>query len=84
MIHKRIIKNLDLFFLIKNLLKKSFENFNSEIAYGSRIGIIGRNGSGKSSLLKMIKEICEANEINSAIVSEVIVDHNDLTGSQRF
>ena len=31
-----------------------FHTFNASILTGSRIGIIGRNGSGKSSLLNLI------------------------------
>jgi ATPase subunit of ABC transporter with duplicated ATPase domains len=35
--------------------KICFENFSAKIRAGDRIGIIGRNGSGKSSLLKILK-----------------------------
>ena len=34
--------------------KTCFEDFNFQIPFGSRIAIIGRNGSGKTSLLKML------------------------------
>lgn len=33
-----------------------FEAFSTQIYYGQRIGIIGRNGSGKSSLLKVLAQ----------------------------
>ena len=49
--HKPIqLKNVSLSFPHKIC----FEAFNAQIPYGSRIAIMGRNGSGKSSLLNMI------------------------------
>jgi ATPase subunit of ABC transporter with duplicated ATPase domains len=33
-----------------------FEGFSAQISYGSKIGIIGRNGSGKSCLLKILAQ----------------------------
>lgn len=36
--------------------KVCFEDFSANITEGDRIAIIGRNGSGKSSLLKLIHE----------------------------
>ena len=57
--------------------KTCFENFSCQIAYGSRIAIIGRNGSGKTSLLKMIASIC-GQDIVVGYVPQVIVDHMDL------
>ncbi len=35
--------------------KRIFENLNWEIQYGQRIGLIGANGAGKSSLFKLIE-----------------------------
>ncbi|HGH3045294.1 TPA: ATP-binding cassette domain-containing protein, partial [Legionella pneumophila] len=34
--------------------KSCFQNFSGEIHFGDRIALIGRNGSGKSMLLKML------------------------------
>ena len=49
MIHKPIqIKNLQLSFPHKTC----FDDFTVQIPYGSRIAIIGRNGCGKTALLK--------------------------------
>lgn len=80
MMHKPIqIKDLDLSFPHKTC----FENFSCQIPYGSRIAIIGRNGSGKSSLLKMIPAICDE-DIVVGYVPQVIVDHTDLSGGQRL
>jgi len=80
MMHKQIhIKDLDLSFPHKTC----FENFSCQIPYGSRIAIIGRNGSGKSSLLKMIPAIC-GEDVVVGYVPQVIIDHTDLSGGQRL
>lgn len=80
MMHKPIqIKDLDLSFPHKTC----FENFSCQIPYSSRIAIIGRNGSGKSSLLKMIAAIC-SEDVIVGYVPQVIIDHTDLSGGQRL
>lgn len=38
--------------------KTCFTDFSCNIPYGSKIAIIGKNGSGKTSLLQM-KKICK-------------------------
>ena len=63
--------------------KTCFENFSCQIPYGSRIAIIGRNGSGKSSLLKMIGAM-HHEDVIVGYVPQVIVDHTDLSGGQRL
>ncbi|WP_270977148.1 ribosomal protection-like ABC-F family protein [Campylobacter helveticus] len=50
------LKNLSLSFDTKKL----FSNFNARILQGERIGIVGRNGSGKSSFLKLLLGEIEA------------------------
>jgi ATPase subunit of ABC transporter with duplicated ATPase domains len=52
---------------INNLAKyygvnKIFENINFEIKTGERVGLIGQNGCGKTTLFKMIMELEESNE----------------------
>lgn len=80
MMHKPIqVKDLDLSFSHKTC----FENFSCQIPYGIRIAIIGKNGSGKSSLLKMIPTIC-GEDVVIGYVPQVIVDHRDLSGGQRL
>jgi ATPase subunit of ABC transporter with duplicated ATPase domains len=80
MMHKPIqIKDLELSFPHKTC----FENFSCQISYGSRIAIIGRNGSGKSSLLKMIASLC-GEDLVIGYVPQVIIDHADLSGGQRL
>ena len=80
MMHKPIhIKDLDLSFPHKTC----FENFSCQIPYGSRIAIIGRNGNGKSSLLKMIAAIC-GEDVVVGYVPQVIIEHTDLSGGQRL
>lgn len=89
MIHKPIqIKKLTFSFNHKTC----FENFTTQINYGSRIAIIGRNGSGKSSLLKMIQGLCEptSGEINVprdvvfGYVPQVVEDFDSFSGGQRL
>lgn len=80
MIHKPIqLKNLSLCFPHKIC----FEDFNAQIQYGSKIAIIGRNGSGKSSLLNMLRDIVPA-DATIGYVPQIIQDFTDLSGGQRF
>ncbi|GHU11788.1 erythromycin ABC transporter ATP-binding protein [Alphaproteobacteria bacterium] len=62
--------------------KMCFENFSTQISFSDRIGVIGRNGSGKSSLLKMI--IGKNPEISSAYIPQIIDDFDLLSGGERF
>jgi ATPase subunit of ABC transporter with duplicated ATPase domains len=72
--------------------KNCFSNFSSLVTSGSRIAIIGNNGSGKSSLLKIIKGLLEpsdgliktADYIVIGYVSQVIKNDSALSGGQRF
>lgn len=63
--------------------KTCFEDFSYQIHHGSRIAIIGRNGSGKSSLLKIIESICKANEV-VGYVPQVIDGNQNLSGGERL
>jgi ATPase subunit of ABC transporter with duplicated ATPase domains len=72
------LKNLSLSFPHKTC----FEDFSTDIYDGNRIAIIGRNGSGKSSLLEMIKDIPA--DINIGYVLQIIEDFDNLSGGQRF
>jgi ATPase subunit of ABC transporter with duplicated ATPase domains len=62
--------------------KTCFENFSTQIAFGDRIGIIGRNGSGKSSLLKMIFE--QNSDIAITQVPQIVENFTSLSGGERF
>jgi ATPase subunit of ABC transporter with duplicated ATPase domains len=62
--------------------KTCFENFSAQISFGDRIGIIGRNGSGKSSLLKMIFD--QNYDIAIAHVPQIVEDFSSLSGGERF
>jgi ATPase subunit of ABC transporter with duplicated ATPase domains len=62
--------------------KTCFENFSATISFGDRIGVIGRNGSGKSSLLRMIVD--NNSDVSTAIVPQIIDDFDSLSGGQRF
>lgn len=81
MSHKPInIQNLELSLPHKTC----FENFSCQIPYGSRIAIIGRNGGGKSTLLKMIAEVLESSGITYGYVPQVIDTHDNLSGGERL
>ena len=82
------IHNLTLSFPHKNC----FEDFSANLPYGSRIAIIGHNGSGKSGLLKMLQGAIQPTSGNIQIskdmvigyVPQVIEDFDNLSGGQRF
>lgn len=82
MIHKPIhIKDLSLSFPHKTC----FDDFNVSVNYGSRIAIIGRNGSGKTMLLKMVRAAVEMlNDVVVGYIPQVINDFDSLSGGQRF
>lgn len=62
--------------------KICFENFITSIQHGQHIAIIGRNGSGKSSLLKIIKE--NSSQLNIGYIPQIIENFGNLSGGQRF
>lgn len=72
--------------------KSCFEDFSSQVYPGSRIAIIGRNGSGKSSLLNILRgklspsggDITIPDDVSIGYVEQTIHDFNDLSGGQRF
>lgn len=89
MSHKPIyLENISLYFPHK----LCFEALNAQINYGNRIAIIGRNGGGKSTLLKMIHGVVEPSEgkvhVDEGVVfgylPQTIEDFNDLSGGQRL
>lgn len=82
------LKEISLSFSNKNC----FEDFSSAIYQGSRIAIIGRNGSGKSSLLNILRgkltpsggEITIPDDVCIGYVEQTIDEFNELSGGQRF
>lgn len=79
--HPIFIKDLSLTFPHKTC----FEGFNTNVTYGEKIAIIGRNGSGKSSLLNMLRnEITLPSDAVVVYVPQVIEDFHDLSGGQRL
>jgi ATPase subunit of ABC transporter with duplicated ATPase domains len=87
--HKPLrIENLTLSFS----QKICFENFSAVVQPASRIGVVGRNGTGKSSLLKIIKGMLPPTEgaviadrdTAIAYVPQTVQEYNDLSGGERF
>lgn len=72
--------------------KTCFEEFSTIIYPGTKIGIIGRNGSGKSSLLKILYGLIQDYEGDIEIpkdaiigyVPQVIETFDSFSGGQRF
>jgi len=72
--------------------KTCFESFSTRIYSGEKIAIIGKNGAGKSSLLKLIAglslptsgSITGTNDLTLAYVEQTIDDYQQLSGGQRF
>ncbi|MBX9977859.1 MAG: ATP-binding cassette domain-containing protein [Alphaproteobacteria bacterium] len=83
-----LLKNLGIHFPAKTC----FEGLSTTIHYGERIAIIGRNGAGKSSLLKILEgELCPSegkiimpNDVHLSCVPQIIQDLRTLSGGQRF
>lgn len=86
----RPISLKDISFSFSN--KDCFEDFSSTIYPGSRIAIIGRNGSGKSSLLNILLgklsplggDITIPDGTCIGYVEQIIDDFNDISGGQRL
>ncbi|MGD9638304.1 MAG: ATP-binding cassette domain-containing protein [Alphaproteobacteria bacterium] len=89
MFHKPIrLSGLSLYFPHKIC----FEDFSAIINYGTKIAIMGRNGCGKSSLIKSIAK--QGNDVggdiiipNDAVVSlipQVINNYDTFSGGERF
>jgi ATPase subunit of ABC transporter with duplicated ATPase domains len=72
--------------------KVCFENFSAQIQYGDHIAIIGNNGSGKSSLLKIIKgdltaydgKVENNKDTVFGYVPQLIYEYENLSGGEKF
>lgn len=89
MTHKPIqLRNLSLSFPHK----PCFDDFSADIHYADRIAIIGRNGSGKTSLLKMLRgldlqtsgNVHIPGDVSIGYVPQIVEDYSSLSGAERF
>ena len=72
--------------------KICFESFCAQILYGSRITIIGNNGSGKSALIKMLLGIIKPSQGQIYLpydavfgyVPQIITEYDNLSGGYKF
>ncbi|AKL98371.1 ABC-F family ATP-binding cassette domain-containing protein [Endomicrobium proavitum] len=72
--------------------KICFENFSAQILPNSRIAVMGNNGAGKSSLLKIIKgdispsegEIVNNKNIVFGYVAQLVREYESLSGGEKF
>ncbi|MCL2485261.1 MAG: ATP-binding cassette domain-containing protein [Endomicrobia bacterium] len=87
--HKSIIlNNISLYFPNKIC----FENFSAQIQPGRRIAVIGNNGSGKSSLLKIISgglqpsegSILNNDNIVFGYVPQLVYEYENSSGGEKF
>jgi ATPase subunit of ABC transporter with duplicated ATPase domains len=71
--------------------KICFEDFSAQIKTENRIAVIGNNGTGKSSLLKIIKGDLPASEgeiqnknVSLGYVPQLIYEYKNLSGGEKF
>ncbi|MDR3256062.1 MAG: ATP-binding cassette domain-containing protein [Endomicrobium sp.] len=72
--------------------KICFEDFSAQIQFGNRVAIIGNNGVGKSSLLKIIKgdlpasegEIQNNKDISFGYIPQLVYEYENLSGGEKF
>jgi ATPase subunit of ABC transporter with duplicated ATPase domains len=83
-----LIQIIDLELLFPH--KVCFKNFSTQIPYGSRIAIIGRNGEGQTTLLKIIAGQLQPSEgvirrdLSVGYVPQIIENYTDLSGGERL
>lgn len=83
---------------VENIIKRGYQekfvainNFNLEIDRGEKVGIIGANGAGKTTILKLIAGITAPTsgkvQVNGKVVSLIDVSagfHPELTGEENI
>jgi ATPase subunit of ABC transporter with duplicated ATPase domains len=72
--------------------KTCFADFDAVLEWGQRIAIVGDNGSGKSSLLKMLHgsltpqagQVTRADALRIGYVPQIVTDADTLSGGERI
>lgn len=72
--------------------KICFEDFSTTIHFGNRIAIIGRNGTGKTTMLNILRGAIEPSEgsikmpnnVHIGYVPQIVEEGSHLSGGQRF
>ncbi len=64
--------------------KTCFENVQLSVRHGQRIGVVGRNGAGKSSLLALLSQrMVSINDVHAGFVPQIHSEEN-LSGAEQF
>ena len=74
---KSIIKLENVSFTYENSSTRAVNNVTMEISAGEKIAIVGSNGSGKSSLIRLLNGLLEA-ESGKIIIDNLVVNENNL------
>ena len=73
-----MIKINDLTFKYKSSKENVLENINIEIKEGEVVSIIGKNGTGKSTLLKLISGLVKPSK------GEILIDDININNKKKF
>lgn len=81
---KKMLESTDIFFTYKKGFPEIVRNFSLTIEKGDRIAIIGKNGRGKSTLLKILSQELKPSSGNSKIADNVYIGYFGQTNIERL